>query len=133
MRRWTAIALAAAALLLAGCQTEPFRTIQADFKRAFGGAKGEPALKAGIQQYEEGRYAEASRQLQSAISQGLGTRDEVRAHKTLAFIHCVSDRVAACREEFRKALSLDPGLELSAAEAGHPSWGPVFGSVKAGR
>jgi Tfp pilus assembly protein PilF len=133
MRRRASIALAAAALLLAGCQTEPFRTIQADFKRAFGGTKGEPALKAGIQQYEEGRYADAARQLQSAIGQGLATRDEVRAHKYLAFIHCVSDRVAACREEFRKALSLDPGLELSAAEAGHPIWGPVFRSVKAGR
>jgi Tfp pilus assembly protein PilF len=133
MRRRTAIALAAAALLLAGCQSEPFRTIQADFKRAFGGAKGEPALKAGIQQYEEGRYGEAARQLQSAISQGLSTRDEVRAHKYLAFIHCVSDRIASCREEFRKALSLDPALELSAAESGHPGWGPVFRSVKAGR
>jgi Tfp pilus assembly protein PilF len=128
-----ALALAAAALLLAGCQTEPFRTIQTDFKRAFGGNKGEPALKAGIQQYEEGRYAEAARQLQSAINQGLSTRDEVRAHKHLAFIHCVSDRVASCREEFRKALSLDPGLELTAAESGHPSWGPVFRSVKAAR
>lgn len=133
MRRALALALAAAALLLAGCQTEPFRTIHADFKRAFGGDKGEPALKAGIQQYEEGRYAEAARQLQSAINQGLQTPDEVRAHKYLAFIHCVSDRVAACREEFRKALSLDPRLELSAAEAGHPIWGPVFRSVKAGR
>ena len=129
-----AFALAtAAALLLAGCQTEPFRTIQADFKRAFGGAKGEAALKTGIQQYEEGRYADAARQLQSAINQGLGTPDEVRAHKYLAFIHCVSDRVASCREEFRKALSLDPRLELSAAEAGHPIWGPVFRAVKAGR
>ncbi|MDH4093243.1 MAG: TssQ family T6SS-associated lipoprotein [Betaproteobacteria bacterium] len=133
MRRGLALALAAAALLLAGCQTEPFRTIHADFKRAFGGAKGEPALKAGIQQYEEGRYADAARQLQAAISQGLSTPDEVRAHKYLAFIHCVSDRVAACREEFRKALSLNPGLELSAAEAGHPIWGPVFRAVKAGR
>jgi Tfp pilus assembly protein PilF len=133
MRRALALALAAAALLLAGCQTEPFRTIHADFKRAFGGATGEPALRAGIQQYEEGRYAEAARQLQAAINQGLATPDEVRAHKYLAFIHCVSDRVAACREEFRKALSLDPRLELSAAEAGHPIWGPVFRSVKAGR
>ena len=128
-----AFALAAAALLLAGCQTEPFRTIQADFKRAFGGAKVEAALKTGIQQYEEGRYADAARQLQSAINQGLGTPDEVRAHKYLAFIHCVSDRVASCREEFRKALSLDPRLELSAAEAGHPIWGPVFRAVKTGR
>ena len=42
-------------------------------------------------------------------------------------------RVAACHEEFRKALRLDPGLELGAAEAGHPIWGPVFRAAKAGR
>ena len=123
----------AAAMVLCGCQTEPFRTIQEDFKRAFGGARGERALTAGVQQYEEGRYAEAARQLQAAIGQGLSAADEVRAHKYLAFIHCVSDRVASCREEFRKALRIAPGMELSAAEAGHPSWGPVFRSVKTGR
>jgi hypothetical protein len=38
--------------------------------------------------------------------------------------------VAACREEFRKALTMDPSLELSPAEAGHPVWGPVFRSLK---
>lgn len=134
MRVGAVIALMAAAMALPGCQSEPFRTIQADFKRAFGGApKGERTLAAGIKHYEEGRYTDATRQLQTAIGQGLGAADEVRAHKYLAFIHCVSDRVASCREEFRKALRIDPGMELSAAEAGHPSWGPVFRSVKAGR
>src|SRR5207245_1576255 len=34
-------------------------------------------------------------------------------------------------EEFRKALSINPELELAAAEAGHPAWGPVFSSLKA--
>jgi len=48
-------------------------------------------------------------------------------------MHCVSGRTAACREEFRKALTMDPDVELSPAEAGHPTWGPVFRSVKAGR
>ena len=133
MRGRALVTLLAAAMALAACQTEPFRTIGEDFQRAFGGAKGEPALAAGIRQYEEGRYAEATRQIQAAIGQGLSTRDEVRAHKYLAFIHCVSDRVSACRDEFRKALRIDPGMELSAAEAGHPSWGPVFRSVKSGR
>ena len=133
MKDRAVIALMAVAMALVGCQTEPFRTIGDDFRRAFGGAKGEPALATGIRQYEEGRYADAARQLQAAIGQGLSASDEVRAHKYLAFIHCVSDRVASCREEFRKALRIDPGMELSAAEAGHPSWGPVFRSVKAGR
>ena len=71
--------------------------------------------------------------LSAAIGQGLTSNDRVKARKHLAFIHCVSERTTACREEFRKALAIDPGLELSAAESGHPSWGPVFRSVKAGR
>ena len=57
----------------------------------------------------------------------------MRAHKYLAFIDCVSERIPACRDEFRKALRIDPGMELSTAEAGHPIWGPVFYAVKAGR
>jgi len=28
---------------------------------------------------------------------------------------------------------VDPGLELAPAEAGHPVWGPIFRSLKAGR
>jgi Tfp pilus assembly protein PilF len=133
MKRVAPAALALAAALLAGCQTEPFRSIGADFKRAFGHTGGEAALTAGVQKYEEGKYPEATKELQTAIKQGLSSSDEVRAHKYLAFIDCVSERVPACRDEFRKALRIDPGMELSAAEAGHPIWGPVFRAVKAGR
>lgn len=129
--RWLVVA---AALLAAGCQSEPFRTMKSDFKELFGGGqKGEAVLAVGIRQYEEGSYGEASESLHSALYQGLSSADRVRAHKTLAFINCVSNRPAACREEFRRALAIDPGLDLSAAEAGHPIWGPVFRSVKARR
>ena len=38
-----------------------------------------------------------------------------------------------CRDEFRRALAVDPALELAPAEAGHPVWGPIFRSVKGGR
>jgi len=131
--KYAAIIVAVGALFLAGCQTEPMRNMQRDFKSLFGGSKGEPALAAGLRQYEDGNYAEASRQLLAAINQGLGWSDRVNAHKHLAFIHCVSGRTTACREEFRKALTIEPDLDLRPAEAGHPTWGPVFRSVKAGR
>lgn len=124
--------LAAATLLLAACQSEPMRNFESDIQALFGSAKGEPALAAGIRQYEDGNYAEASKQLQGALGQGLSTADRVKAHKYLAFIACVTDRAATCRDEFRKALAIDPNMELAAAEAGHPVWGPVFRSVKAG-
>jgi Tfp pilus assembly protein PilF len=91
---------------------------------------GEPPLAAGLRLYEEGNYDESAKTLQGAIERGLPDRDRARAHKHLAFIHCASNRERLCRDEFRRALDYDPGLELSAAEAGHPAWGPVFRSLK---
>lgn len=114
-----------AALLLAACSAEPVRGL---FQ-----SKGEQALSAGLSQYENGDYAAAQKTLQGALEAGLGPSDHVNARKHLAFIHCASGRQAQCREEFRKALEIDPQLELSPAEAGHPSWGPVFRAVKAAR
>jgi Tfp pilus assembly protein PilF len=121
------IVLAAAALT--GCGTEPMRELEALVKPS----RGEATLATGLKQYEEGRYPESLKNLQSAIDQGLAERDRINAHKHVAFIHCVSNRERACRDEFRKALRVDPGMELAPAEAGHPVWGPVFRSVKAGR
>lgn len=121
------IVLATAALT--GCGTEPMRELEALFKPS----RGEAALATGLKQYEEGHYPESLKNLQSAIDRGLAERDRINAHKHVAFIHCVSNRERACRDEFRKALRIDPGMELAPAEAGHPVWGPVFRSVKAGR
>lgn len=88
-------------------------------------------MRAGIASYEDGDYKQSARQLQSALSQGLEARSEARAHKYLAFMHCVGGRPVACRDEFRKALEADPGFDLSPGEAGHPTWGPVFRKIKA--
>jgi hypothetical protein len=53
--------------------------------------------------------------------------------KHSAFIYCASSRERQRREEFKKALAIDPGLDLAPEEADHPMWGRVFRSVKAGR
>ncbi len=133
MRLVAALALVATLLSLGGCQAGGMRALQEDLRSLFGSTKGEPALAAGIRQYEEGKYAEAAESLNNSLYQGLSSADRVRAHKYLAFIDCVSGRPSACRQEFRRALSIDPNLELSAAEAGHPIWGPVFRAVKSAR
>jgi Tfp pilus assembly protein PilF len=97
----------------------------------FKAVKGEAAsFSTGLKQFDAGDYDAAAKSLQVAIDRGLPPRDQVDAYKHLAFIHCANNRVAACREEFSKALTMDPTLELSAAEAGHPVWGPVFRSLK---
>jgi Tfp pilus assembly protein PilF len=91
------------------------------------------ALATGLKQYEEGLFDESARNLQGAIDLGLPVKDRAAAHKHLAFIHCSVNRERQCRDEFRRALALDPKLDLTAAEAGHPVWGPIFRSLKAGR
>ena len=90
-------------------------------------------LAAGVTLYEQGSYGQAQRLLQSSLSVGLDSRPkQARAYKYLAFIYCVTDCVAPCREAFGNALSADPKFKLTAAEAGHPKWGPVYHSA-AGR
>ena len=132
--------LAAAVALLAACDSAPVKEFSKDAKGAWGqltgassSSKGQATLNAGLKQYDDGDYQPAAKSLQSAIDQGLGDKDKVNAHKHLAFIHCSNGRAAPCREEFRKALAIDPKMELTPAEAGHPGWGPIFRSLKAGR
>jgi Tfp pilus assembly protein PilF len=84
-------------------------------------------LASGIKSYEDGYYKTALLHLQQADEIGLNdNRDKIVAHKYLAFIHCISKREQECREEFRKALEINPAFELEPAEAGHPIWGPIF-------
>lgn len=132
MRALVFMALIVMGLSLGGCQGA-WKGVQQDFRSVFGGTKGAPALAAGIRQYEEGKYAEAAESLNSGLYQGLSKDERVKAHKYLAFINCVSSRPSACLVEFRRALAINPDLELSAAEAGHPIWGPVFRAVKSAR
>lgn len=119
-----ALLLAMLAIALSACSTAPLR----DFIQT---SKGSETLATGLKQYDDGQYPEAARNIQAALDLGLSDRESARAHKTLAFIHCASARERGCREEFSKALSIDPSLELTPAEAGHPVWGPIFAAVKA--
>ena len=131
LRRWAWVA--GVVVVLSGCESALIKTIKEDFRALYQTQKGAPDLASGIKQYEDANYTEAARLLQSALDQGLGRDDQVKAHKYLAFIHCVSGRERRCRDEFRAALKIDPSFELAANEAGHPIWGPAFRSVKGQR
>lgn len=128
--------------LLSGCETVK-KGVQSvtdslDFDKARAKSAEETALptpearlKSGIALYEEGNYAQAQRSLQGSLNEGLASRsDQARAYKYLAFIYCVTDRVAQCRQEFSNAIAADPKFTLSPAEAGHPTWGPVYRNVR---
>jgi Tfp pilus assembly protein PilF len=121
--------IALALVALAGCETDPVREVQ----KLFEPSKAQQTLSAGLKLYEQGQYDDSLKTLQSAIQLGLPERDRLNAYKHSAFIYCTSSRERQCREEFRKALAIDPGMDLAPEEADHPMWGRVFRSVKAGR
>ena len=125
-----AMLVAAMAAALSGCESAPIKAMREEFRNLFQTHQGAPDLANGIKQYDEANYSESARLLQSSLKQGLGRNDQVKAHKYLAFIHCVSGRERRCRDEFRTALEIDPSFELAANEAGHPIWGPAFRTVK---
>ncbi|MBA3597796.1 MAG: TssQ family T6SS-associated lipoprotein [Methylibium sp.] len=87
----------------------------------------EQALLAGLRAYDNGQYKLAERHLGRALKAGLQSpQDRAAANKTLAFVYCTSKRRKLCEAAFRAARSAEPGFALNKAEAGHPTWGPVY-------
>lgn len=122
------IAAVLCALLLTACASPALR--EAELHK-YAPRQPERDLASGIHAYEDGDYSKSARFLRSALSGGLLlTYDKVAAYKYLGFIYCAQSQEKPCRNAFRKALELDPRLELTPGEAGHPAWGPTFYSVK---
>jgi tetratricopeptide (TPR) repeat protein len=135
MRAAPALALAAAALLAAcaplgttppkPAPVSPQITEQVLRDRAI------EQLAQGIKQYEAGDFENAQKSLTGSLDHGLLSKsDQSNARKHVAFIHCVSNREAQCRDEFRKAFEINPDFSLNTAEDGHPIWGPVYRTVR---
>jgi len=139
-RTQTITALAAAALILGACQQMPGTTapssdkpqavtpqITEDVLRQ----RAQESLATGIKQYDAGDYENAEKSLSASLDHGLLSKvDQSRARKELAFIYCASNREAQCRDQFRKAFEINPEFALTAAEDGHPVWGPVYRDVR---
>lgn len=92
---------------------------------------GEARLAEGIALYDKGDFNGAIKLLQGSPeiwTTSVNTR--LQAYKYEAFSHCLSNRRPACRYSFDELLKLNPAFTLSAAEAGHPMWGPVFKQAK---
>jgi tetratricopeptide (TPR) repeat protein len=88
-------------------------------------------LGEGQKRYDAGAYDEAMKNFLLAVDSGVLTiAQQITARKQMAFIHCVMGRESACKDEFQKILALDAKFDLPPAEAGHPSWGPVFRTLK---
>jgi hypothetical protein len=126
----------AAALLIAACeQLQPKGQAPAaaapQITEAVLRERATEQLAAGVRQYETGEYENAVRNLTGSLEHGmLSKAEQARARKYLAFSHCVSQREILCRDEFRKAFEIYPDFQLTAAEDGHPIWGPVYRNVR---
>lgn len=93
--------------------------------------RAEEQLAQGVAQYQAGEFDTAVRTLTASLEHGMLTKvDQSRARKFLAFSHCVSGRDVPCRAEFRRAFEINSDFVLSAAEDGHPIWGPVYRDVR---
>ncbi len=92
---------------------------------------GEKLVAEAVKQYDDAEYQKSIKLFQDALKETLSPADQIRAHKYSAFSYCLTNRQTLCRAEFDKILQLNPAFELDAAEAGHPSWGPPFRTVKA--
>jgi hypothetical protein len=96
-----------------------------------GNSAGAPALNEGVAAFQKGEYRRAETKLAESQKLGLKYVDEiVRAHKTQAFLYCVTKRAAQCEKSFQSAFDMDNSFDLTRAERGHPVWGPVFAKVK---
>lgn len=90
----------------------------------------ERRFSAGLEQYNEGQYANAIRIFREPVFDRAWPELKVRALKYLAFSYCVSNNLEACRSTFTRLLAVSPDFVLSAAERGHPIWGPAFQQAK---
>ena len=129
------IALAAAALVVAACQNLPTdnkpQPPAPQITESMLRERAQADLQKGVQQYDAGDFDNAVKSLTAALDHGLlSKQDQARARKYLAFSHCIQGREQQCRDEFRKAFEIYPDFSLTAAEDGHPIWGPIYRSVR---
>jgi hypothetical protein len=150
MNRHVTLASLLAAALLAGCAQMP---------ASMGGTKAAPAahprteaaphpahvepapppapadpaqvaLHDGIEAYNNGDYNGAIKKLAAPDIVKSSKANQLSAIKYTAFSYCLSNRARQCRQQFDRALKLDPAFELDTGEDSHPMWGPVFAKAK---
>jgi tetratricopeptide (TPR) repeat protein len=76
--------------------------------------------------YDTGDYAKAVQLFADIQKEPITVPERVKVHKQTAFAYCLLKKNTLCSGEFTKILKLQSNFELSAAEAGHPSWGTTF-------
>jgi hypothetical protein len=92
------------------------------------------SLKEGIDLYTAGDYNASLKRLQDSKEIWATDTDiQLDALKYMAFNYCVTNRATLCKQQFEKALKLNPDFDLLPGEKGHPLWGPVFERARKGK
>ncbi|HEU4375347.1 MAG TPA: TssQ family T6SS-associated lipoprotein [Telluria sp.] len=132
LRTLVPLACLLGAVLMAGCATKPRVGAAAPVAHSpvVAPAPVQTGLKEGIAMYDNGDYNDAIKRLGAADVTGGSKATQLEALKYSAFSYCLTARSHQCRQQFEKALKLDPSFDLSPGEHGHPLWGPVFVKAK---
>lgn len=135
IRTFSPLAGLLVAALLAGCAHMPFggTAKPAAEAHAESAAPAPAGLKEGIALYNDGDYNGAIRRLGMLDVTSGPKATQLEALKYSAFSYCLTSRQTLCRQQFEKALKLDPSFDLEPGEHGHPLWGPVFVKAKKSR
>ncbi len=121
-------------LTLAGCASTtahgPGAASSSSAAAAASATSPPSGLAEGVALYNKGDYNGAIKRLGLADVTGGPKAVQLAGLKYSAFSYCVTARQLLCRQQFDKALKIDPAFDLAAGEYGHPLWGPVFVKAK---
>lgn len=144
-RRMTYAGILVTAVLSSGCSVfnqikNDFGQLKDDVKAAISSdpapntaqrTAAQTALNEGIHLYDKGDYNAAIKRLSNSPEIWSSEKAiQTRALKYMAFSYCVTSRQTLCRQQFDKALRIDPNFDLAPGEKGHPLWGSVFERAK---
>lgn len=88
-------------------------------------------LKDGKDLYDAGDFPGSLKKLLDSKNIWITDADiQIEALKYTAFNYCVTNRATLCRQQFERALKMNPDFDLLPGEKGHPLWGPVFEKAK---
>src|SRR5450830_1161638 len=127
--RFLILSIALTVLTLAGCASTTAQGPTAAAPAA--AATSPPSGPAdGVALDNKGDYTGAIKRLGQADVATGPKAVQLAGLKYSAFSYCVTARQMLCRQQFDKALKIDPAFDLAAGEYGHPLWGPVFVKAK---
>ncbi|MEI6737881.1 MAG: hypothetical protein WCL29_05315, partial [Pseudomonadota bacterium] len=108
--RLFAAALSTAMLFIAGCAVPPVPTGPSpdEIAKLQRLERANGSLAEGLKLYESGSYDDAIKNFLLALDSGVLTlQQQLISRKHMAFVYCVSNREANCKEEFEKSFVID--------------------------